>query len=152
MPENVIRREVSIAAPPATVFAFLTDPEKVLRWMGTSATLEPRPGGLYLLNVSSGNTARGEFKEVVPVHRLVYSWGWENSQMGVPPGSSQVEIDLIAQDPGTLLRFTHSGLPESAIESHTKGWDHYVARLTIAAAGGDPGPDPWGKDMDATKA
>jgi uncharacterized protein YndB with AHSA1/START domain len=30
-----VRREVQIAAPPATVFAFLTDPEKILRWMGT---------------------------------------------------------------------------------------------------------------------
>jgi len=45
----VVQREV--AAPPATVFAFLTDPEKILRWMGTEATLEPRPGGLYLLNI-----------------------------------------------------------------------------------------------------
>ena len=42
----VVQREV--AAPPATVFAFLTDPEKILRWVGTEATLEPRPGGLYL--------------------------------------------------------------------------------------------------------
>ena len=38
----VVQREV--AAPPATVFAFLTDPEKILRWVGTEATLEPRPG------------------------------------------------------------------------------------------------------------
>ena len=36
----VVRREVQIAAPPATVFAFLTDPEKILRWMGTEADVE----------------------------------------------------------------------------------------------------------------
>ena len=42
----VVRREVQIAAPPSTVFAFLTDPEKILRWMGTEATVEPHPGGL----------------------------------------------------------------------------------------------------------
>ena len=45
----VIRREVQIAAPPATVFAFLTDPEKILSWMGAEATTEVHPGGLYLL-------------------------------------------------------------------------------------------------------
>ena len=30
----VVRRETQIAAPPATVFAFLTDPQKILSWMG----------------------------------------------------------------------------------------------------------------------
>jgi Uncharacterized conserved protein len=49
----VVRREVQIAAPPSTVFAFLTDPEKILRWMGTEATVEPQPGGLYLVNVTA---------------------------------------------------------------------------------------------------
>jgi hypothetical protein len=33
----VVRREAHIPAPPATVFAFLTDQEKLLRWMGTEA-------------------------------------------------------------------------------------------------------------------
>ena len=45
----VVRRETQIAAPPATVFAFLTDPEKILSWMGTEAKTETHPGGLYLL-------------------------------------------------------------------------------------------------------
>ena len=43
----VVRRETHIPAPPASVFAFLTDPEKILRWMGTEAEIEPHPGGLY---------------------------------------------------------------------------------------------------------
>ena len=57
----VVRREVQIAAPPTTVFAFLTDPQKILRWMGTEATLEPHPGGLYLVNVTGKDIARGKF-------------------------------------------------------------------------------------------
>jgi uncharacterized protein YndB with AHSA1/START domain len=48
----VVRRETRVAAPPATVFALLIDPEKILRWMGTEARLEPQPGGLYLVNVT----------------------------------------------------------------------------------------------------
>jgi hypothetical protein len=48
----VLRRETHIPAPPAAVFALLTDPEKILRWMGTEAQLEPQPGGLYLINVT----------------------------------------------------------------------------------------------------
>jgi uncharacterized protein YndB with AHSA1/START domain len=138
----VIRRETRVAAPPAAVFALLTDPEKILRWMGTEAQLDPKPGGLYLLNVTGARFARGSFREVVPVHRLAYSFGWDGSEL-VPPGSSLIEIDLIEEQNGTLLRMTHSGLPNAEqCAAHTEGWTHYLGRLAKVAAGRDPGADP----------
>ena len=137
----ILRREVQIAAPPATIFAFLTDPEKILRWMGTEAKVEPHLDGLYLVNVSGKNIAEGRFTEVIPVHRLAYSFGWQEDDK-MPPGSSLIEIDLIEQEGGTLLRMTHSGLPDAEVcAAHEQGWRHYFARLAVAAAGGDPGPD-----------
>jgi uncharacterized protein YndB with AHSA1/START domain len=137
-----VRREVQIAAPPATVFAFLTDPEKILRWMGTEATVEPHLDGLYLVNVTGRDTAEGRFTEVIPVHRLAYSFGWRERD-NMRPGSSLIEIDLIEREGGTQLRMTHSGLPdEDACAGHEQGWTHYLGRLAVAAAGGDPGPDP----------
>jgi uncharacterized protein YndB with AHSA1/START domain len=138
-----VRRETHIAAPPATVFAFLTDPAKILSWMGAEVTTEAHPGGLYLVKGvgDAAHVARGAFREVVPVHRLAYSFGWEGSEE-VPPGSSLIEIDLIDRDGGTLLRMTHSGLPNAAqCANHDRGWGHYLARLAIAAAGGNPGVD-----------
>jgi uncharacterized protein YndB with AHSA1/START domain len=138
----IVRRETQIAAPPATVFAFLTDPQRIVNWMGTQAETELHPGGLYLLRGINGRAARGAFREVVPVHRLAYSFGWDGSEE-VPPGSGLIEIDLIDRDGGTLLCMTHSGLPNQAqCDSHAKGWAHYLGRLTLAAAGRDPGPDP----------
>jgi uncharacterized protein YndB with AHSA1/START domain len=138
----IVRREVQIAAPQATVFAFLTDPEKILRWMGTEATVEPHLDGLYLVNVTGSDTAQGRFTEVIPVHRLAYSFGW-NERDEMPPGSSLIEIDLIERDGGTLLRMTHSGLPDAdTATAHEQGWAHYFARLAVAAVGGDPGRDP----------
>jgi uncharacterized protein YndB with AHSA1/START domain len=140
----VVRRETQIAAPPATVFAYLTDPEKILSWMGAEAETETHPGGLYLIKSVGGRSdrvARGAFREVVPVHRLAYSFGWEQDEE-VPPGSSLVEIDLIEQDGGTLLRMTHSGLPNAKqCANHAKGWAHYLGRLAMAAAGRNPGID-----------
>jgi uncharacterized protein YndB with AHSA1/START domain len=137
-----VRREVQIAAPPATVFAFLTDPEKILRWMGTEATVEPHLDGLYLVNVTGEDIAQGRFTEVVPVHRLAYSFGWQGRDK-TPPGSTLIEIDLMQRDGGTLLRMTHSGLPDAEVRAaHEQGWMHYLARLAVAAAGGDPGRDP----------
>jgi uncharacterized protein YndB with AHSA1/START domain len=77
----------------------------------------------------------------VPVHRLAYSFGWDGDDE-VPPGSGLVEIDLIDRDGGTLLRMTHSGLPNAAqCAGHAKGWAHYFGRLAMAAAGQDPGND-----------
>jgi uncharacterized protein YndB with AHSA1/START domain len=138
----VVRREVQIVAPPATVFAFLTDPEKILRWMGTEATVEPHLDGLYLVNVTGKNSAQGRFTEVIPVHRLAYSFGWQGDDE-TPPGSSLIEIDLIEREGGTLLRMTHSGLPNAEVSAaHEEGWKHYLARLAVAATGGDPGRDP----------
>jgi uncharacterized protein YndB with AHSA1/START domain len=137
----VLHREVQIAAPQASVFAFLTDPDKILRWMGTEATVEPHVDGLYLVNVTGKNTAQGKFTEVIPVHRLAYSFGWQGNAT-VPPGSSLVEIDLIEQNGGTLVRFTHSGLPDAeTCKAHEEGWTHYIGRLAVAATGADPGPD-----------
>ena len=144
MPAPPLVRETHIAAPPATVFAFLTDPEKILSWMGAEATTEAHAGGLYLVKGVGGQpdrVARGTFREVVPVHRLAYSFGWEGSE-AVPPESSLVEIDLIERDGGTLLRFTHSGLPDAAqVAAHGKGWERFLGRLAMAAAGQSPGAD-----------
>jgi uncharacterized protein YndB with AHSA1/START domain len=142
MPESfTLRRETQIAAPPATVFAYLTDPERILSWMGNEAKAEAQPDGLYLVKGISGRVARGAFREVVPVHRLAYSFGWDGDEV-VPPGSSLIEIDLVDRDGGTLLRMTHSGLPNAAeCAGHDKGWAHYLGRLTLAAAGRDPGAD-----------
>ena len=58
----VVRRETQVAAPPATVFAFLTDPQKILSWMGAEADTDAHPGGLYLVKDIAGRpgrTARG---------------------------------------------------------------------------------------------
>ncbi len=142
-----VRREVAIAASPETVWGFLVDPEKALTWWGTTMTLDPRPGGILRIQVGAGNVASGEFVEVDPPRRLVYTWGWESGGGGpevVPAGSSTVEIELVPDGTGTRLELVHRGLPagESA-ENHGLGWSHYLGRLATAASGGDPGPDPW---------
>ena len=120
----IVRRETQVAAPPATVFAFLTDPQKILSWMGAEADTDAHPGGLYLVKDIAGRpgrTARGEFREVVPVHRLAYSFGWDDDA-NVPPGSSLVEIDLMERNGGTLVRMTHTGLPNAyERDGHAKG-------------------------------
>src|SRR5690349_7448714 len=142
--EMSVERELTIAASPETVWQFLVDPAKAVLWMGETAALDARPGGEYRVGVIPGHTASGEFVEVDPPNRVVFTWGWEEGENPVAPGSSTVEIELAAEGDGTRLRFVHRGLPTSAsVDSHGHGWDHYLPRLGVAAAGGDPGRDPW---------
>jgi hypothetical protein len=42
---------------------------------------------------------------------------------------------------GTLLRLVHTGLPLRTVDLHRDGWNHYLERLRVRAADGDPGPD-----------
>jgi uncharacterized protein YndB with AHSA1/START domain len=132
--------EVRIAAPPEAVFPFFTDPAQYVRWKGRTAELEPEPGGIYRVDID-GNVVRGEFVEVDPPRRLVFTWGWEGGPL--PPGSTTVEVDLLPDGDGTLVRLTHRGLPEDTVQEHASGWDHFLPRLAVVAADGDPGPDPW---------
>jgi uncharacterized protein YndB with AHSA1/START domain len=140
---TAVERQIAIAAKPETVWEFLVDPEKATRWMGLGASFDVRPGGLYRVEVLSGNTARGEFVEIDPPHRLVITWGWEAGSP-ILPGASTLEFELTPQSDGTLLRLSHRDLPDlEAATRHGHGWDHYLARLAEAATGGDPGTDPW---------
>jgi uncharacterized protein YndB with AHSA1/START domain len=147
--ETAVRREIAIAASPETVWEFFVDPEKATRWMGKSANLDPRPGGEYRVEVISGNVARGEFVEVDPPHRLVWTWGWEpGSPSPVEPGSTRIEVELVPDGDGTLVRFAHTGFAGADDAGrHAHGWEHYLERLAIAARGDDPGRDTWLDEM-----
>ena len=139
----VYERTIEIDASPETVWEFFVDPSQLTRWMGIDAELETRPGGIYRCNVIPGHTALGEFVEVDKPRRVVFTWGWDANE-GVPPGSSTIEVELAPEGNGTSVRFVHKNLPSAeAVASHAQGWDHYLARLELAAAGGDPGEDPW---------
>jgi uncharacterized protein YndB with AHSA1/START domain len=139
-----ISREVRIRARPETIFPFFTDPALMVRWQGTSVTINPTPGGIYRVHVNDEHIARGEYLEVAPPHRLVFSWGWEGQDSQVPPGSTTVEITLTPDGEHTVVRLVHRDLPsKESAESHGAGWEHYLERLQTVGVGGDPGPDPW---------
>jgi uncharacterized protein YndB with AHSA1/START domain len=140
---TVYERTLAIDASPETVWEFLVDPEKLMRWKGINADLDAQPGGIFRCEVIPGHIARGEYVEIDKPNKLVFTWGWDGSE-DVPPGSSTIVIELASDGDGTSLRFVHQDLPNAeAIASHAHGWDHYLPRLETAAGGGNPGEDPW---------
>jgi uncharacterized protein YndB with AHSA1/START domain len=82
--DAVLEYETRIVASPETVFQFFTDPAKMVQWMGTDATLDPRPGGVCRINPTGRAVMSGEFLEVDPPRRLLFTWGWETELFATP--------------------------------------------------------------------
>ena len=142
MAADPVVREVKIAAPPEVVFAYFTERDKIERWHAVEADVDPRPGGVFRMNITGADVELGEYLEVDPPKRIVHTFGWEGNQL-MPPGSSRVEITFEPDGDFTIVRVTHTGLPEESAWQHAAGWEHYLLRLTLAATGSDPGPDAW---------
>lgn len=137
-------QELVIEAPIEEVFALLVDPELFVLWMADDATLEPVPGGIVRWTHPNGDTVAGRYVEIDPPRRVVFTYGWERSDVQIPPGSTTVEIDLARRpDDSTHLRLVHRGLSAGAADAHEGGWAHYLDRLRRTAQGEHVGPDPW---------
>lgn len=133
---------VHIAAKRETVFPYFTDPARYVQWMGGNATLQPVPGGIYRVGMRDGVQAMGEFLEVDPPHRVVFTWGWTHDH-AVAPGATRVVVTLEEEGEGTRVVLRHYDLPDDQQrDHHYKGWAMYLDRLGIRVVGGDPGPDP----------
>ena len=148
---SVVEREIRIEARPERVFPFFTDPEKMVRWIGVGATLDPRPGGVFSLNTVANYFFEGEYLVVEPHTRVVFTWGYGNfpeEQNPLPPGSSTVEVRLVPDGEATIVHLTHR-VPAELADFHAMGWEHYLGRLATAAAGDDPGPDAFREVFEA---
>lgn len=121
--------EVTIAAPATVVWELLTTAEGLRRWVGPEAVAEPAPGGELRWMHPDGSRMAGRFVELVPHRRLVFTYGWEDGRMGVPPESTTVEIDLTERDGVTSLRLVHRGLPPEAVGPHQHGWAYFLGEL-----------------------
>ena len=155
---------VWIPALPPDVFGFFTDPDRYVQWMGSSAELEPAPGGVYRVRMADGFAAAGRFVSVSYPHLVVFSWGFADDEAAsrtkheggepggadagrgaraMPAGSTRVTVTLLDEDGGTRLTLRHENLPsESLRQGHDVAWNTYLPRLAVRAGGGDPGPDP----------
>lgn len=118
-----------IEASAETLFEFFTDPEKVARWLAAEATADPRPGGAYhqihIDHEGTRHSIEGEFVEVSPPSRLVFTW---------PSGPSTVEVTFTPEAGGTRVRLVHRDVPASTRADHAEGWRTHLETLAGVAA------------------
>src|SRR5690348_18373821 len=142
---------VWVPASPGDVFAFFTDPDRYVRWMGSSAGLERVPGGVYRVRMADGFAAAGRFVEVAFPRVVVFTGGFADDEAAsrtkrgggggpggagaMPAGSTRVTVTFREADGGTLLTLRHENLPsESLREGHEVAWNTYLPRLAVRAA------------------
>ena len=108
----------TFAAPREQVFRAWTDPDAVRRWFGSSigpakkVEADLRVGGRYRISVSMPPTGRlasayGEYLEVEPPERLVYTFAWEKMPLALGLGNSKVTVEFVELADGTEVRLTH---------------------------------------------
>ena len=142
--QDLINAEIFIAAPPERVFQAITDVDQMPRWWGfstshrlTECTADLRPGGKWssvgIRPDGSRFRVEGEYLEVDPPHRLVYTWvaTWSGDL------KTTVRWELVAQPmhglqfrvghqmgTGTLVKIHHSGFAGQvkAADEHRQGW------------------------------
>ena len=139
---TTIEREVRIQASPETVYSYFIDPAKMTQWMAMRAESDPKVGGRLRWDMNGFDIARGEYLELVPFSRIVFTWGWESLADSIRPGASRIEVTLRPDGDATVLKLVHSGLDEAAAQAHGDGWSYFMPRLAEAAATGRPAEPP----------
>ena len=135
---GVVKAEIEIAASPTRVFQSLTDANELAAWWGSDEMyrtsdwkLDLRPGGKWsaLARGADGTpmTVDGEFLEVDPPRRLVFTWrpSWDDYVV------TTVRYDLEPTAAGTRVRVTHSGFGDRdmAAAGTGEGWTRVLKWL-----------------------
>ena len=133
-PSLTLKRRIN--APPASVYAAWTDPEKILMWFGPGeietlrAQADARAGGGFRIVMRSPDgeehDVSGIYREVVPDEKLVFTWAWRST----PERESLVTILIRPDGTGSLLTLIHEQFfDEAARDRHAQGWAGCLDKL-----------------------
>jgi uncharacterized protein YndB with AHSA1/START domain len=122
------------------VYALWTDVTRAKEWWGPEGcetqelVCDARPGGEFrwVLTAPDGEqmTARGEFREVQPGKKAVYTWQWTDDPRWAGH-ESLVTVEFIPKNPTTTeLNLTHEDFPsQQSRDNHISGWNSALDKL-----------------------
>ena len=137
-PELVLHLKRLLRAPPELVFRMHTEPDLLAQWWGPkgftapSVELDVRVGGRYRIAMQPPEGDRfhlsGEFREINPGTRLVYTFRWE------PPDPDDREtvvvVSLRNRGESTALTVDQAPFATDARRAlHEQGWNDSLDRL-----------------------
>ena len=134
----VLNLECLLAAPPEGIFRMLTEPSELAQWWGPhgftipAVELNLTEGGRYRFRMAPPDGEpfhlSGEFLEVDPPWRLVYTFEWEEPT----PDDRKTVVDLSLQAAGSGTRLALSQGPfltEERLALHRGGWTESFEKL-----------------------
>ena len=136
--------ERTFRAPVEDVWAAVTEPQRLDRWIGTW-TGDPASGQVLFRMTAEGDDVRAEPTTVHacdPPRRLVLSWDAGPSA----GGRWHVELDLTeVGEVGEVTTLTFAQrVPDTATGRDVgPGWEYYLDRLVAAHTGGDVSAVAW---------
>lgn len=138
-PLTSIQVEREFAAQPRAVFDAWVVSETASRWLFSTETgvmtcvMDPRPGGAYRIERREGDesyVAVGEYREVNPPHRLVFTFGMPQ----FAPGFATVTVEVEPAGAGARLRLTQDSVPPEHKDAIREGWSAMFDLLERALA------------------
>jgi uncharacterized protein YndB with AHSA1/START domain len=120
VPELLLTRRYD--APVDEVWAALTEPASVERWLAHVPRLELERGGVVELRFNP-TTVTGRVREVEHERVLELEWNHPGEQPSV------VRFELAPEGDATRLVLRHSELEERLGEGYGAGWTRHLERL-----------------------
>jgi uncharacterized protein YndB with AHSA1/START domain len=127
-----VKKEKWIARPVNEVFQALQEGLLFMNCGASSSsmTLDFRVGGKYRIEFRNhGVVNHGEFLEIIPERKIVFSWCQHFGPDQKP--DSQVAIELFGDGPKTRLVLLHTGFRTQEIaDQHEFGWNGGISDMT----------------------
>jgi uncharacterized protein YndB with AHSA1/START domain len=137
---HVLVQTRTFTAPIEDVWAAVTEPERLARWIGTW-TGDPASGTVRFRMLFEGGHEGNPMTIRVcePPHRLHVT-----SHLG--DQDWLMELDLSHADGVTTLTFCQPGIAPDQVGDVGPGWEYYLDRLVDAETGADPGRRDFERD------
>jgi uncharacterized protein YndB with AHSA1/START domain len=133
-----VRFQRQLPGPVETVWAHLTQPERLSGWYDDGSVIEPRDGGLVSLN---GGHIRGVVTQWRPHLRFAHTWnvfGPGETVSAYP--ESYLTLDLAELADGVALTLTHMPVLERFEAQNAMGWATFLDILEDTLIGASVGP------------
>ena len=127
-PARLVLEGTIPAASPTDVIAHFTDPSLLTTWWPTEAEIADDGSYVYRWPTQEW-TLRGRLVEVVPGHRVRFTWAWDHEPLA---STKSVLVTATATPEGSRITITHGDYGPDAVaerHDHAEGWQYFAGRL-----------------------